>query len=471
MSQEPPDPHQKALYVNLDAANYGAFAEIGAGQEVARWFFRVGGAAGTVAKSTSAYDMTISDAIYGPSDRYVSRARLGQMLDREYGLVIERLARKRGAGTRFFAFADTVAARSYSRLEETHGWMGIRFQSSPGEAASQIIIHVSMLDGEAVLQQEALGIVGVNLVYGALYLSEDPSALLSSLMDGLSSSRIEVDMVKVEGPAFAGVDNRVLAVQLVQKGLAQATMLTATGEVVQGAEVLYRKPILAVRGSFRPITNATVDLIESAKRQFASEPSVQGQDVVVLTEMTLRHLAEGGVIDPRDFLDRADTLGALGLSVLVSNYARYFRLAAYLVAHNRQMIGVAMGVRRLREMLDESYYTDLAGGILEAFGRMFKNDLKLYIYPVRETDGDRLVTAANVEVAPHLQHLRAHLLDNHHVEDIRGYSPDCLDVSGRDVLRRIRSGDASWERLVPGQVVQLIRERALFGCSASGNAA
>jgi len=468
MSQEPPDTHQKALHVNLDDAKYGAFAEIGAGQEVARWFFRVGGAAGTVAKSMSAYDMTVSDAIYGPSDRYVSRARLVQMLDHEYGLLVERLAPKRGSGTRFFAFADTVTARSYSRQAETHGWMGIRFQVAPGETASQIIIHVSMLDGEAVLQQEALGIVGVNLVYGALYLHRDPSALLSSLMDSLTSNRIEVDLVKTEGPAFEGVDNRVLAVQLVQKGLAQATMFTANGEVVQAAEVLYRKPILVVRGSFRPITNATVDLIESARRQFSAEPAAQGQDVVVLTEMTLRHLAEGGVINPRDFLDRADTLGALGLSVLVSNYARYFRLAAYLVAHNRQMIGVAMGVRRLREMLDESYYTDLAGGILEAFGRMFKNDLKLYIYPVKESEGDRLVTAVNVEVAPHLQHLRAHLLNNRHVEDISAYSPDCLDIAARDVLGRIRAGDLSWEGLVPGQVVRLIRERGLFGCPRSG---
>lgn len=463
MSREPPDTHQKALHVNLDPSKYGAFAEIGAGQEVARWFFRVGGAAGTVAKSMSAYDMTVSDAIYGPSSRYVSRSRLVQMLEHEYRLLIERLGPKRGDETRFFVFADTVAARSYSRQEETHGWMGIRFQTAPNVSASQIIIHVSMLDGEAMLQHEALGIVGVNLVYGALYLHQDSAALLNSLLDNLTSNRIEVDLVKVDGPAFEGVDNRTLTVQLVQQGLAQATMFTAEGEVVQASEVLYRKPILVVRGSFRPITNATLDLIESARRQFAAEPAVQGQEVVVLTEMTLRHLAEGGVIDPLDFLNRAETLGALGFSVLVSNYARYFRLAAYLVAHNKQMIGVAMGVRRLRELFDESYYTDLAGGILEAFGRMFKNDLKLYIYPVREGGEGRLVTAANVDVVPHLQHLRAHLLDNRHVEDIRDYSEDCIDISARDVLERIRQGDGSWESLVPAQVVRLIRERGLFG--------
>jgi hypothetical protein len=466
MSHKTLDTHQKALHVNLDPTKYGAFAEIGAGQEVARWFFRVGGAAGTVAKSMSAYDMTVSDAIYGATDRYVSRARLVQMLDHEYGLLVERLGPGRGEGTRFFAFADTVAARSYSRRDETHGWMGIRFQTSPGEAFSQIIIHVGMHEREAVAQQEALGIVGVNLIYGALYLNHDPGALLRSLMDNLTSERVEVDMVKVEGPAFEGIDNRALSVELVQKGLAQATMFTAQGDVVQAAEVLYRKPILVVRGSFRPITKATVDLVESAKRQFAAEPSVGGQDVVVLTEMTLRHLAEDGVIDPRDFLDRAATLGALGYNVLVSNYARYFRLAAYLVSNNKQAVGVAMGVRRFREMMDESYYSDLAGGILEAFGRMFKNDLRLYIYPVREDGGAELVTSENVEVASHLKHLRSHLLSNRHVVDIPDYDPQYLSIFARDILNRIRSGDKSWESMVPERVVGMIRERGLFGCPA-----
>jgi hypothetical protein len=463
MSAPAQDTHQKALRINLDAGKYGTLAEIGAGQEVARWFFRVGGAAGTVAKSISAYDMTVSDAIYGPSTRYVSRQRLATMLEYEYGLLAERLGPQRGGNTRFFAFADTVAARSYSRRDNAHGWLGVRFQTAPGAAASQIILHVQMLDQENVLQQEALGVIGVNLVYGALYLHEDLPALLHSLLDNLTRQRIEVDVAKVEGPAFAGVDNRSLCVQLVQQGLSEATLLTSQGEVVQAAEVLYKKPLLVVRGSFRPVTHATVDLIESARRHYAAQPAIAGEDLVVLTEMTLRHLAEGGVIDPRDFLERAETLAALGLHVMVSNYARYFRLAAHLVAHNKKTIAIAMGVRRLREMFDESYYTDLDGGILEAFGRMFKNDLKLYIYPVREEAGGAIATAQNLEVAPHLRHLHAHLLQNGLVEDIRDYNQDYLSIFAREVLDQIRSGDRAWEQLVPARVVEMIRDRKLFG--------
>ena len=457
------DTHQKALQINLDAAHYGTFAEIGAGQEVARWFFRVGAASGTIATTMSAYDATVSDAIYGPTERYVSRQRLVKMLTHEYDLLCARLDPTRGADTKFFAFADTVTARSFTRREETHGWMGVRFQTAPKASPSQIIIHVRMLDRENLLQQEALGVIGVNFIHAALYLHPDPAKVVAAFMDNLTTERIEVDMIKFDGPAFAGVDNRVMSLQLVQQGLTEATMFTADGEVVQAAEVLHRKPILVVRGSFRPITNATLDVIECAREQFARQHRNQEGTTVVLTEMTLRHLAEQDVIDPRDFLDRADTLGALGLTVLVSNYARYFRLAAYLVRHTRQQVAIAMGLRRLREMFDDKYYSDLDGGILEAFGRMFKNDLKLYIYPVSEGDPARLVTARELEVAPHLRHLYAHLLQNGHIADVTGHHREHEDIRARDVLARIRSGDPKWESMVPAPVVRMVKERKLFG--------
>lgn len=251
MNRERADTHQKALQINLDPSKYGTFAEIGAGQEVARWFFRVGGAAGTIAKTMSAYDMTISDAIYGPAERYVTRQRLQSMLDHEYGLLIERLDPKRGATTRFFVFADTVRARGYKATDESHGWMGVRFQTEPQAEPSQIIIHVRMLDNENVLQQEALGIMGVNVLHGAIYLYGDPAAFINSLMDSLSTDRVEVDMIKFSGPAFQKVDNRLMSLELVQQGLANSAMFTADGEVVQAAEILYKKPILVERGSFR----------------------------------------------------------------------------------------------------------------------------------------------------------------------------------------------------------------------------
>jgi hypothetical protein len=455
------DTHRKALQINLDSGKYGTFAEIGAGQEVARWFFRVGGASGTIAKTMSAYDMTVSDAIYGPSERFVSRQRLQQMLEYEYALLLDRLGAQRGANTRFFAFADTVAARSYSRTDDAHGWMGVRFQAEPQAAPSQIILHARMFDPENLQQQEALGTVGVNLLYAALYYWRQPEGLLVSLLDNLTRERIEIDLVKFDGPAFADVDHRLISLRLVEQGLTEATLLTARGEAVQASEVLYKKPILVVRGSFRPMTNATLDLLECARAQFLRELQLPQESLVVLTEMTLRHLAEGGVIHPQDFLDRADTLAALGLPVLVSNYARYFRLAAYLLRSTRTRVAIAMGTRRLREMFEEKYYTDLDGGILEAFGRMFKHDLKLHIYPVKEAQG--LSTAANLEVAPRLRHLYAHFLENHFVEDIAGYRPACLEIFARDVLEQIRNGDPRWETSVPPPVAEIVKRRRLFG--------
>lgn len=461
MNQELLDTHRKALQINLDTGKYGTFAEIGAGQEVGRWFFRVGGAAGTIAKTISAYDMTVSDAIYGASDRYVSRHRLQQMLEYEFDLLLARLAEKRGATTRFFVFADTVTARSYTRQDEAHGWMGVRFQEEAGAPPSQIIIHVRMFDRENVLQQEALGVAGVNLLYGALYQLHDPNKLLTALLDNLNRDRVEIDMVKFEGPAFSAIDHRLIGLELVQQKLADSAMFSQQGEVVHAAEMLYQKPILVVRGNFRPVTMATLDLIHRARAQFASELQVPEREVVVVTEMTLRHLAEHGVIDPQEFLNRADTLARLGLPVMVSSYGRYFRLAAYLLRNTRKPIGIAMGVRRLRELFDENYYEDLEGGLLEALGRMFKKDLRLLIYPVIE--GHTRIDAQSLEVDPHAKHLYAHFLQNGLIKDIQHCREDYLRIYARDVLDHIRSGDPRWEKLVPEPVVSMIKERRLFG--------
>jgi hypothetical protein len=311
--------HQKALQINLDPSKFGTFAEIGAGQEVARWFFRVSGAAGTIPKTVSAYDMTMSDAIYGKCERYVSRQRLQSMLDLEFELLLKRLDKKRGASTKFFIFADTVATRNYTRPEDSHGWLGIRLQPQPRAKPSQIIIHVRLNDREKLQQQEALGILGVNLVHGALYRHEQPKELIASLLDGLTTQRAQVDMIEFTGPAFRGVDNRFMSLQLVEQGLAEATMFTADGEVVQASEALYKKPILVERGSFRPITNVTIDMLECARTQFVQEPKMKRKEPVVLMEMTLNNLTDHGEIDHQDFLDRVDILSTLGKTVLISN--------------------------------------------------------------------------------------------------------------------------------------------------------
>ncbi len=456
--------HEKALQINLDPTTYGSFAEIGAGQEVARWFFRVGGAAGTIAKTISAYDMTVSDAIYGASERYVSRQRLQTMLTYEYDLQHQRLNAKRGSATRFFVFANTVAARSYSRNDDWHGWMGIRFQAALLEPPSEIIIHVRMHDRETVPQQEALGILGVNLVYAALYLHDQTDELIRALMDNLSPERVEVDMAKFSGPAFAKVDNRLMALELVRQGVTDAAMFTANGEVVHAAEVLYKRPILLERGTFRPVTRLTVDMLERAQDRFLQEPKVQDERTVILMEMTLRNLAEGGVIDPKDFLDRVDTLAALGQMVLISNYGEFHRLAGYLFRYTKKMIGLVLGAPTLLEIFDERYYSDLSGGILEAFGRLFKNDLKLYVYPSRDPATGQEMTAANLPVAPHLRHLHAHLLENRLVEDLHGADEGCQRLRSHEVVELIKAGDPAWEAMVPPQVATMIKGRRLFGC-------
>jgi len=454
--------HQKAVRINLDNTKYGTFAEIGAGQEVARWFFRVGGAAGTIAKSISAYDMTVSDALYGACGRYVSRQRLETMLDHEYRTMTEHLAAQRGDTSRFFVFADTVAAKSYTRKDNCHGWMGVRFQTTPGSEPSQILIHVSLLDRETVLQQEATGILGVNLIHSALY-EAGPDELVRHLHDDLSGERVEVDLIEFSGAAFARVDNRLMSLELVRCGLSSAAMFTPGGKVVQPAEAFHKRPVLLLRGSFRPVTNVTVDMLSHALGQFQREPGGPEGDVLVVTEMTLNNLLEGDAIDNRDFLDRVDILRTLGHPVLITSFGEFYRLANFLQRHTTQPIGLVMGVPTLREIFEERYYADLAGGILESFGRLFKNDLRLYAYPLLDPATGAVVTSDDLRVAPNLQHLYKYLVDNRQIRPIQGYNPDYLGILSREVLREMREGDPTWVHQVPPGVALLICQNHLLG--------
>ncbi len=457
---------KKAFQINLDAKKYGTFAEIGAGQEVARRFFHVGGAAGTVAKTMSAYDMTFSDAIYGPADRYVSRNRLQTMLDHEYELLIERLDKKLGGVRTFFVFADTVAARSFKQHNESHGWLGVRFQEHTRGEPSQIIIHIRMLDESNVDQQEALGIIGVNLLYGAFY-HRPPEKLIASLQENLAPDRIQVDMIKFSGPGFPNIDNRLMSLQLVSQGLTDAVMFTADGETVQPADILYKKAILVERGSFRPVTYATNDMLTGARTAFLKQFGRSEEELVVLMEMTLENLLSEGQLNHADFLARVDILGALGRTVIVSKFGEYFRLASYLARYTNRMIGLVMGVPSLMEIFDEKYYLNLEGGILEALGRMFKSGLKLYVYPMIDEKIGELVTATKLEVAPNLQSLFRYLIDNEFIQEITDYKPEYLRIYPPDALAKLQSGDPAWERMVPPEVAEIIKSRQFFGYLSS----
>ncbi len=452
---------RKAFEINQNPGIYGTFAEIGAGQEVARRFFSVGGASHTVAKTISAYDMTFSDAIYGACQRYVSRARLATMLDHEFALLIERLDAKSGSEKTFFVYADTVAARSFRRHDESHGWMGLRFQKTPRGPLNEIILHVRMFDAENLLQQEALGVVGVNLIHGAYYLTDRPEDLIASLTEGLKPGRIGVDMIRFSGPEFAAVDNRLMALRLVTGGLTQAALFRANGEVVNAADAFYGKPVLVERGSFRPVTLLTNDMLDAALQKFVREESLDADPPEVLMEITMKNLLVDGAIDLRDFLDRVDVLGALGRTVLISQHAEFFRLVRYLRLYTDRPIGLPLGIPALAEIFDPEYYTELDGGILEALGRLFKSKVSLYVYPWMNPQG-QLVTAEDFQTHDAIQNLYAFLIGQGAIRSLENSNPDLLKIRSRDILARIRANDSSWKDMVPAQAATLIAERNLF---------
>lgn len=455
------DTYQKALAFNMDRDVYGTIAEIGAGQETVRWFFKVGGAAGSIAKAMSAYDMKFSDTIYGPCKRYVSRERLQSMLDHEYSLLIERLDESRGPGSTFFAFANTVATFSYTQQRNGHGWLGIRFQTRPQEPASQIDLHVVLKGKSATEDQDTLGVLGVNLIYGARYLHSAPVELLLSLMDDLSSDRLEIDMVDFEGPAFDNVDNRLMALLLVQHGLTRAAMFQSNGKLVQPADTLYKKAILVERSRFRPPTHLTMAMLDQAYEAFCKEPDVRQEDVLVLSEMTLHNLSENDNINVEDFLHRIEILCALGKNVMISDYGAFYSLAQYLFQQTRLPVAIALGVPTLQQLFDEKYYENLKGGILESFGRLFRNDMRLYVCPALDPGSGECITVHDLKVQTHLRHLYKHLMENGYLRDL-DIERDYLRIHSDDVLEQIRNEDPEWRSKVPDEVYNIINDQCLF---------
>ena len=460
MNAEVLDTYQKALAFNKNKGMYGTIAEIGAGQETARWFFKVGGAASSIAKAISAYDMKFSDSIYGSCARYVSRERLHSMLETEYSLVHKRLDENKGSECTFFAFANTVATFNYAQEQAGHGWLGIQFQTQPHGDVSEIHLHVSLKGKSNTQDQKTLGVLGVNLIYGAHHLHQQPLELLVSLIDNLSIEQLEVDMIDFNGPAFKQVDNRLMALQLVKNGLTHAAMFQADGKLVRPSDALYKKPVLVERSRFRPPTKLNINLLDCAYDAFRNEVNVDGE-IVVLSEMTIQNLSDGSDINIEDFLHRIDILCALGKNVMISDFAEFYRLAQYLFEQTSKPIAIAMGVPTLNEIFKEKYYKDLNGGILEAFGRLFRNDSRLYVCPEMGHDG-MLTTVHGLKVHDHLQHLYKHLLENKFIRNLDTVDNSYLSIHADAVLEKIRDGDESWQSLVPQDVANIINERGLF---------
>ena len=461
-----PSLKDKALRINLNENIYGTFAEIGAGQETVRHFFRAGGASGTIAKAMSAYDKNFSDAIYGIEEdrRYVTEARLRKMLQHEYRLIEERIGRENNPHRMFFSFANTVATIDFAKKYKGHGWVGIKYQIDPEDKeVNEIILHIRFKENDARLQQETLGILGTNLIYGAFYKYNEPKKLLRYLYDHLDKDQLEIDTINFTGPVFKDVDNRLMSLQLVKNGMTDAVMFAPDGNNVLPARVLYKKNILALRGSFRPVTKVNVDMFERSYEMFIKENKVDEDKTQVIFEITLSNLRAEGEIDEQDFMDRARLLCSLGQTVLISNFQEYYKLVEYFSQYTKNRMGLAMGVNNLVDIFDEKYYRHLSGGILEAFGKLFFKDLRVYLYPMENEDGT-ITTSDNLKVHPRMKELYKFFKYNGKVVDITDYDPSTLNVFSRKVLKMIAEGEDGWQPMLPEGVSKLIAEQSLFGC-------
>lgn len=456
---------QKALRINLNQDIYGTFAEIGAGQEVVRHFFRAGGASGTIAKAISAYDKDFSDALYGTElkGRYVCQTRLEKMLKHEYHLIEERLPRDKHPTKQYFTFANTVATINYQKTSQGHGWFGVKFQTSADEEPSEVFLHARLHESDALQQQITTGKLGVNLMYGCFFSHANPREILISLYDNIERDHMEVDMIQMNGPAFENVDNRILSLQLVKEGMTDAVIFTPDGVNRQASDILYKKNILAIRGSFRPVTKVNIDMIAKGLKKFKKEPKVDPDNIQVLFEITLNNLKGEGDVDEQDFLDRADILCSIGQTVLISNYQKYFKLIEFLSRYTKKRMGVIMGAASLIEIFNEKYYRDINGGILEAFGILFSRDLKILLYPWKDQKTNQLWNTSTSPIHPRLKPLFNYLTFNKKIVDIEDYNEEVLSIFSNEAFNKINSGEGDWEHMVPDFVDRIIKEKCLFG--------
>jgi hypothetical protein len=457
------EPEQKALEINLDDKIYGTFSEIGAGQEVARYFFQAGAAAGTIAKTMSAYDKVYSDEIYGPepSGRYVCESRIYKMLDHEYQLIENRLTHER-PDTKFFVFADTIAALNYHRTIKGDGWLGIRFQLNPSGATNDLVIHVKMLDNDTLQQQQAVGILGTNLIYACYNYGHDAELLVKSLIDSLKG-RIIIDMIRLTGPDFEDLDNRWLSLMLVKHGLSDVAMFDSDRKNQHASEFLYRKSILVVRGSYRPTTLVNQDMITKAWNQFRNEKMVDSKKCFLLAEITLDNLkGANGEIDKKDFLDRAELLSAMGMTVAITDCQVHERLIHYLREYKAPKIGLVIGAGELEKVI-QIKHEENKGRLLAAFGELFEELVKIYVYPMMQAGNEEMITSKNLPVSEEIRFLYQHLLGSEQIVDVKDYDPELLHIFSKEVLTMVQSDEGDWERMVPEKIAKVIKNQYLFG--------
>ena len=457
---------RKALRINLNPNIFGTFAEIGGGQEVSRNFFQAGGASNTIAKTISAYDKSYSDYLYNnkKSGRYVSEDRLLKMLKNEYDEITSLLIDKRFPDTCFFAFANTVTTINYTKDTEGQGWIGMRFQLHPNTRPNEVVLHVNLLEDNTLLQQNTLGILGVNLVFACYHYHDRPNVFIQSLLDELSTDRININMLRMSGSDLDYVDNRLLGVQLVKNAMCSATIFDRNGNICQPADLLYKKNVLAFRGSFRPITYVGFDMLKTSFSLFKKDDDYEKENTLALCEITLRNLLQEGEFDERDFLERVDILNGMGQNVMVSNIREYYKLVCYFSQFKIKNLRIVIGALTFIKVLEKEYYKDLPGGILEAFGKLFTKNMKMYVYPAIHDKTGKPLSSCNMMMKDDLKHLYNYLCANKKILDIKNANKKYLHIFSHEVLKMIQDQNLHWEEMVPKYISSRIKERKLFGC-------
>ncbi|WP_372473133.1 TonB-dependent receptor [Capnocytophaga sp. ARDL2] len=455
----------KALKINLNKNIYGSFSEIGAGQETARHFFRAGAASRTIAKTMSAYDKQFSDAIYTTEadGRYVTETRLRKMLDYEFNLLLDRIDPTINPERYYFSFANTVATIDFAKKFKGHGWLGVKFQTCPGEKVNEIVVHVQFKENDANLQQQTLGILGVNLIYGAFYYNHSPKKLIDQLYDHLDTDQIEIDTINFSGPCFEKVDNRLMSLYLVKSHMTEAVMFSPDAKNVLPANVLFKKNVLILRGSFRPVTTVNINMYKKSLDLFLKENNLSEENTQVIFEITLYNLLKQGDLDENDFLSRAELLCALGYTVMVSNFKEYFKVIDYCSQYSQEFKALTIGVNSLYEIFNERHYHDLSGGVLEGLGRLFKDNLKIYLYPIIDKKTEEITSSKNLKLTcQDMQPFYEYFVNKKQIIDIENYEFKNLKIFSQDVLDRLKNNDESWKTMVPDEVAEIIEKRNLF---------
>lgn len=454
--------NRKALRLNIDTTLYGSFAEIGGGQEVARHFFQAGGASGTVAKTVSAYDKRFSDSFYNKNKkgRHVSEQRLVKMLNSEYKQVTG-LLKDESEDTTFFAFANTMEVINYTKTNKSHGWMGLKYQLTPDSEPNLVIIHIKLLENDALLQQSTIGVLGVNLMFACKYYYDSPTTFLKSLTDNLSMDRFRITMMRMSGPDLDYIDNKLLAVQLVKNKMTRSIMFDKHGNVHQPSDMLYKKNVLAFRGSFMPVTYIAKDILNKSMALFANDEDYEVENTLSFCELSLNNILSKGEVDEQDFLNRVDMLVSIGQNVMISDLPEYYKLVDFFSQFKMNKLRIVMGIPTFEKVLNKKYYKDLRGGVLEAVGKMFPDNMKLYVYPTKKTASSEITTSDDLIMDDDMKLIFQYLKENRFILDIKSEMINQLHISTREVNSMIKSGNSSWEKYVPMSVCKLIKSKGL----------